>query len=646
MTEPQQQCRPRNDGFSFRPKKIQPTAQSVPIVSDETNSQPTLTERTTIIPTSENSIETERNGNKRDVDGTSQQLLLQRPTETQDIDSLSTQEIIDRSMKSIEKASTDIEVMSKLLNHVPAFQQPPPPPIVSHPPPVKDTNVTDIRTFMRSIKQPPTIMKKQKIEITRISSPLAHGTKRKSKESQEEAKGVCDILFSVLDKTGMKAPITNNTVEAPKCATSAHESFEVVDDFDEDFGPIKVRRVKQKQPTKDPRDGEHEKVMEEDEDRGRSTAIETYKPIRRQTVRKNYVKMAKSAPKITTIPSTACAITQKGLSPSHPDSKVPPPKECGQRPLCAYSWFVYEPDLPPHPSFKTWPEFLTWLKKLVYRSEDWTMIHPWFASASFFACALGLSTYKSTGKAYNECVFQNLIQEESDFKERIMERGLRMEPFHYKLLKMLHSEYYVVEADCPSEIHPIETWIMATPDAKIYELNKTTGEKGKLVGVSEFKTPDRRDAFLEIPEDYMAQVQVSMEVSNVEFNDFSSLRIDDYTGYSEWVVIRVHRSREYWNRALAVMRDFARAVLTKSFAPPKGTFVAPKVKTETLIRSIYAIDHLPDGREMLAIALNGLAETAARKVAEIHQRNLLITQQKFEAENIAQRKIDEMFDNE
>jgi hypothetical protein len=83
----------------------------------------------------------------------------------------------------------------------------------------------------------------------------------------------------------------------------------------------------------------------------------------------------------------------------------------------------------------------------------------------------------------------------------------------------------------------------------------------------------------------MPQLQAQMERDDVEECDFSSLRVDDATGNSEWVVIRVHRSKvrsrsrrslpnakKYWKLAYRVLCEFARAVLSGARPPPKVRF--------------------------------------------------------------------------
>jgi len=87
---------------------------------------------------------------------------------------------------------------------------------------------------------------------------------------------------------------------------------------------------------------------------------------------------------------------------------------------------------------------------------------------------------------------------------------------------------------------------LATPDAKFYEViiddkqqQQQQKRRGRHIRDGEFKSPWSRDAFKEVPNEYMAQLQVTMEVDCVDEDDFSSLRVEDDTGHSEWVVVRV-----------------------------------------------------------------------------------------------------------
>lgn len=96
---------------------------------------------------------------------------------------------------------------------------------------------------------------------------------------------------------------------------------------------------------------------------------------------------------------------------------------------------------------------------------------------------------------------------------------------------------------CGSQLHRSKKWIMATPDAKFYEItifgDGQQKRRGRHARDGEFKSPWSRDAFKEVPSEYMAQLQVTMEVDCVDEDDFSSLRVEDDTGRSEWIVVRV-----------------------------------------------------------------------------------------------------------
>ena len=147
----------------------------------------------------------------------------------------------------------------------------------------------------------------------------------------------------------------------------------------------------------------------------------------------------------------------------------------------------------------------------------------------------------------------------------------------------------------------------------------------------------------------MAQIQIAMEVDDVDEMDFSSLAIDDRDGKSEWIVLRVKRSREYFEAALPILRRFMQTVLSRTRPPPKGCFTFPtesRVKTEMLIHKYDAIQMLPGWDKSLSdtlVAAHNIAEATAEKNK---LANAAEEKARQAAEAAAQKCIDDAFVND
>jgi hypothetical protein len=328
------------------------------------------------------------------------------------------------------------------------------------------------------------------------------------------------------------------------------------------------------------------------------------------------VAEARAAPRINKLPSNADLLPYLINQPHDKDARVPKPLICGNRRLVAYSQYLYEPDTPlcppQYPGLHCFSEYEDWLLGLTYRSNAWKTEHDKYVTASMVGTILGLDR-DSPEKAWKNCVCTNPDVQESAFGLFIMERGVQYECLHHELFRIFDPCHDHV-TDCGSQLHPTLKWIMATPDMKMYERDPITGVRRMHIADAEFKTPWSKNAYTEVPAKYMAQVQVTMEVDDVDVDYFSTLRIDDKSLHSEWIVIKVYRSREYWKRALPVMADFCRAVLTATRPPPRGCFVEPVVKTEMVIRLIDPLDKIPDWKGKIGAA-SMAAHANARETA-------------------------------
>jgi hypothetical protein len=95
-------------------------------------------------------------------------------------------------------------------------------------------------------------------------------------------------------------------------------------------------------------------------------------------------------------------------------------------------------------------------------------------------------------------------------------------------------------------------WLGGSPDG--------ITESGKLL---EIKCPLRRKITDEVPEHYMPQLQLLMEILNLEECDFIQYKPEEITwpNPAEFMVTHVTRSREWFQEQLPVMDAFWKKVL-------------------------------------------------------------------------------------
>jgi hypothetical protein len=98
----------------------------------------------------------------------------------------------------------------------------------------------------------------------------------------------------------------------------------------------------------------------------------------------------------------------------------------------------------------------------------------------------------------------------------------------------------------------VHLWLGGSPDG--------VTESGKLV---EIKCPMMREIKAEVPEHYMPQLQLCMEILDLETCDFIQYKPADFNWPKgeEFVVVHVDRDRGWWDTNLPIMREFWDKVL-------------------------------------------------------------------------------------
>lgn len=306
------------------------------------------------------------------------------------------------------------------------------------------------------------------------------------------------------------------------------------------------------------------------------------------------------------IASTAEAI-QMGMNPDDPDSKVPYIDSVTSK-FLAYSYSIYHPERPPHPDFKDWPSYEKYLINLEYRSPDWHIEHSKFMSSSGAAAAAGIHPSRTPEKEFCTCR-ENKPEARSEFEYILFEIGIKMEPFHKMLYKLFNPTRCDI-VECGSEIHPKYRWLLTTPDGKVHEFDEKTGTMVYKRRV-EFKTPQRRGAFLEVPIEYMTQLQTNMQMDGTEDIDFPVLNLNQKTLETEYIILRAYRSDEYFAQLIERLKMFCRCVLANARPPPRD-WDPPPVRTEMLFRITNVIPLIENGVDIVVQAI-----TEAKKEARI-----------------------------
>src|SRR6056300_1047388 len=129
----------------------------------------------------------------------------------------------------------------------------------------------------------------------------------------------------------------------------------------------------------------------------------------------------------------------------------------------------------------------------------------------------------------------------------------------------------------------VEKWLGGSPDG--------VSESGKLV---EIKCPPQRAIIPgEVPEHYMPQLQLCMEILDLEEADFIQYKPAEtnWPRPEEFDVVTVKRDREWWKTYLPVMRDFWDKVLyyrehLDELPPPKLKKTRKKKEPEPVICQI------------------------------------------------------------
>src|SRR5210317_15204 len=179
------------------------------------------------------------------------------------------------------------------------------------------------------------------------------------------------------------------------------------------------------------------------------------------------------------------------------------------------------------------------------KSEEWLALRGQLLTASDAATAIGVNKYEKP---------DDLLRKKCGVGPRFMgneatRHGEKYEDEARILYEERHGEVVHEIGLCP---HPEHNWLGGSPDG--------VSESGKLV---EIKCPMSRKIEACVPEHYMPQLQLCMEILDLEEADFIQYKPAEFNWPKpeEFVVVNVKRDREWFAKYLPVMEDFWQKVL-------------------------------------------------------------------------------------
>ena len=179
------------------------------------------------------------------------------------------------------------------------------------------------------------------------------------------------------------------------------------------------------------------------------------------------------------------------------------------------------------------------------KSEEWLALRGNMLTASDAATAIGKNKYETP---------DDLLRKKCGVGERFMgneatRHGEKYEDEARILYEERHGEVVHEIGLCP---HPEHNWLGGSPEG--------VSESGKLV---EIKCPMSRKIEACVPEHYMPQLQLCMEILDLEEADFIQYKPAEFNWPrpEEFVVVNVKRDREWWKTYFPVMKEFWDKVL-------------------------------------------------------------------------------------
>lgn len=178
------------------------------------------------------------------------------------------------------------------------------------------------------------------------------------------------------------------------------------------------------------------------------------------------------------------------------------------------------------------------------RSEEWLQLRGNMLTASDAATAIGVNKYETPdGLLLKKCGHNEFKGNEATAHGNKYEDEARI------LYEKRHGEKCHEIGLHP---HPLYPWLGGSPDG--------ITESGKLI---EIKCPMKREITPEVPEHYMPQLQLLMEILELEECDFIQYKPAEFNWPKpeEFMLTNVKRDRTWFEKYLPVMDAFWKKVL-------------------------------------------------------------------------------------
>ena len=179
------------------------------------------------------------------------------------------------------------------------------------------------------------------------------------------------------------------------------------------------------------------------------------------------------------------------------------------------------------------------------KSEEWLELRSNMLTASDGASAIGKNKYQTP----HDLLLKKCGKGEKFTGNEATRHGEKYEDEARILYEQRHNEVVHEIGLVP---HPKHMWLGGSPDG--------VSESGKLV---EIKCPMYRDIEACVPEHYMPQLQLCMEILDLEEADFIQYKPAEFNWPrpEEFVVVNVKRDRAWFETYFPVMQDFWQKVL-------------------------------------------------------------------------------------
>ncbi len=192
------------------------------------------------------------------------------------------------------------------------------------------------------------------------------------------------------------------------------------------------------------------------------------------------------------------------------------------------------------------------VKKLIEReyapqkSEEWLALRGNMLTASDVATAIGKNKYDTP----NGLLLKKCGKGEKFMGNEATRHGELYEDEARILYEERHNEVVHEIGLCP---HPKYSWLGGSPDG--------VHNSGKLFVL--ICPPMRQNISGEVPEHYMPQLQLCMEILDLEEADFIQYKpaLTNWPRPEEFDVVNVKRDREWFEKYLPIMEEFWQKVL-------------------------------------------------------------------------------------